>query len=149
MQQLNPDFREMLLALSAEGAEYLVVGAYAMGAHGVPGATSLDLWVNSSAANAERVWRALARFGAPLDQLTLDDIQAPDLIYQIGVPPQRIDILTDIEGVTFSEAFPRRLTVEVDGIAVPVLSRADLVRNKRQVGRRKDLADLEALGELS
>lgn len=139
----------MLLALSAEGAEFLIVGAYAMGAHGVPRATGdLDIWVGTSGENPERVWRALAAFGAPLRDLQLDDLRRPDLIYQIGVAPQRIDIITAIEAVTFAEAYPPRLTVEVEGIPLPVLSRAHLLRNKRAVGRPKDLADLDALGEL-
>lgn len=149
MQRLNPDFRDMLLALSAEGAEFLVVGAYAMGAHGVPRATGdMDMWVGPAGDNPERVWRALAAFGAPLEDLQLEDLRRADLVFQIGVAPQRIDIITSITAVTFAEAYSERLTVELEGISIPVLARAHLLRNKRAVGRPKDLADLDALGEL-
>jgi len=146
VQQLNPDFRDILLALRAEGAEFLVVGAYAMGAHGVPRATGdLDLWVGTAADNAGRVYRALASFGAPLKNLSAADLQSPDLIYQVGVVPQRIDVITSIEGVTFAEAFPRRLNLEVGGVPVPVLSRDDLICNKRAAGRPKDVVDVALL----
>jgi hypothetical protein len=145
---LNPDFRDMLRALSAEGAEFLVVGAYAMGAHGVPRATGdLDIWVGTSGDNPDRVWRALSAFGAPLEDLRIDDLRREDLVFQIGVAPQRVDIMTSIEAVTFTEAYPRRVSIDAQGTTVPVLSRQDLIRNKRAVGRPKDLADLDALGE--
>lgn len=143
---LNPDFRDMLSALSAEKAEYLVVGAYALAAHGLPRATGdLDLWIRSSEENAEAVWRALQRFGTLAPGIDKKDLRNPGTVIQIGVQPRRIDLLTTIDGVRFSEAWLQRLEIELDGIRVPVLSRADLIRNKKAAGRPKDLADLETL----
>lgn len=145
---LNRDYVEMLGALSAAGAEFLVVGAHALAAHGVPRATGdLDLWLRPTPENARRVWHALEQFGAPLHELTLEDLYHPDVVFQIGVVPQRIDLLTSIAGVTFEEAWGNRGVVEIEGTDVPVLGRSDLIRNKRTVGRARDLADIEELGE--
>jgi len=138
----------MLSALSAAGAEFLVVGAHALAAHGVPRATGdLDLWVRASAENAERVWEALEQFGAPLHDLTIEDLARPDVVFQIGVVPQRIDLLTSITGVRFDDAWANRVLVEIGELEVPVLGRSELVRNKRAVGRTRDLADIAELGE--
>ena len=143
---MNRDFVEMLSALSAEGAEFLVVGAHAMAAHGRPRATGdLDIWIRRSPQNAERVWRALARFGASMGELSIDDLQAPDLIFQIGVAPCRVDVLTSIDGVEFEDAWPERLDSRIEGLRVPVLSRRHLIANKRAAGGLQDLADVERL----
>ena len=145
---MNPDFVEMLAALRAAGAEYLVVGAHALAAHGRPRATGdLDLWVRPTAANAARVFQALETFGAPLHELTVADLQTPDVVFQIGVAPSRIDILTSLSGVGFEEAWPSRVTVPISGLEVPVIGRDQLIANKRAAGRLRDLADLEELGE--
>lgn len=136
----------MLSALTAESAEFLVVGAYALAAHGSPRATGdLDCWIRPTPENAERVFRALATFGAPLDQVSRDDLLAPGRIIQIGVAPARVDIMTSIDGVEFDEAWPNRLVVPVDGIDVPLIGRAELIRNKRATGRPRDLADVAQL----
>jgi hypothetical protein len=143
---MNRDFSEMLSALSDAGAEYILVGAHAMAAHGLPRATGdMDLWVRPSAENAERVWRALAEFGAPLDQLSQEELTEPEVVFQIGVVPNRIDILTSVTGVDFEDAWTRRDVVELDGVQVGVIAREDLIRNKRAVGRLRDLADIEDL----
>jgi hypothetical protein len=143
---MNRDFVEMLDALSAESAEFLIVGAHALAAHGRPRATGdLDIWVSGAAENAKRVWRALQRFGAPLDQLHEADLSTPDLVFQIGLPPARIDILTSLTGLTFEEAWPNRVVISVSGRPLPFLSREDLIRNKRALGRHRDLADVEDL----
>lgn len=140
---LNSDFRDMLSALSAESAEFLLVGAYALAAHGLPRATGdMDIWIRRSDANAPCVWRALQRFGAPLSGLTIEDLQTPDLVFQVGVAPRRIDILTSIDGVEFDEAWPHRLIVEIEGLTVAALGRSHLIRNKMAVGRPQDLADV-------
>jgi hypothetical protein len=140
---VNRDFVEMLSALSAAGAEYLVVGAHAMAAHGRPRATGdLDVWVRPTSTNAERVWQALVQFGAPLHPLTLADLRGPDTIFQMGVEPCRIDVLTHVDGLEFEKAWANRITVEVSGVRVPVLGRADLLANKKTVGRPQDLADV-------
>ena len=99
---MNRDFVEMLSALSDAGAEYLLVGAHALAAHGRPRATGdLDLWVRATPQNARRVWSALLEFGAPLDGITVEDLSTPDVVFQIGLPPSRIDLLTSISGVEF------------------------------------------------
>lgn len=143
---LNPDFRDMLSALSDARAEFLLVGAYAVAAHGIPRATGdLDVWIKPSPENAARVWEALARFGAPLGQLREQDLRTPAVVIQIGVEPRRIDLITSIDGVEFDSAWADRTNVPVDDLVVPVISRRDLIRNKKTVGRAQDLADVERL----
>ena len=143
---MNPDFSEMLSALSAEGVEFLVVGAYAVAAHGFPRMTQhIDIWVRPSAANAPRVLRALARFGAPQMDLTQADLLRDDMVFQIGVAPNRIDILTGVAGVTFDEAWRERLTGRVEGVDVCVIGRAHLLRNKKATGRARDRIDVDRL----
>lgn len=145
---MNRDFAEMLSALSEAGAEFLVVGAHALAAHGTARATGdMDIWINPTRDNAGRVMTALRAFGAPLADLTIDDLTKPDTVFQIGVVPCRVDILTSISGVQFDDAWTRRIVVEVDGIALPVLGRDDFVTNKRAAGRPKDRLDLELLGD--
>jgi hypothetical protein len=140
---LNPDFRDMLSALCDEGAEFLLVGAYALAAHGLPRATGdLDIWIRCSEENAERVWKALRRFGAPLAELTRDDLKMPDLVFQIGVAPCRIDILTSIDAVQFDEAWRDRTRIEIEGLTIGIIGRLHLIQNKRAVGRPQDLADI-------
>jgi hypothetical protein len=143
---MNNDFNDMFSALSAEGVEYLIVGAYALAAHGLPRATGdIDIWVRPSSENAARVWRALARFGAPLSTVTAEDLGRPGTVVQLGVAPNRIDVLTAIDGVDFDGAWARRETHPVDEIALPVIGRDDLIKNKRATGRTRDLADAEQL----
>lgn len=140
---MNRDFVEILHELSAAGAEFLVVGAHALAAHDRPRATGdLDIWVRASPDNAERVWAALVRYGAPLHKLTQDDLSAPGITFQMGLPPYRVDLLTEISGVTFDEAWPNRIVNEFAGHAYPVIGREDLIRNKRATGRPKDLLDV-------
>jgi hypothetical protein len=146
---LNEDYKEMLQCLSAEGVEFLLVGAYAMAAHGYPRATmDIDLWVMPSPDNAAAVLRALRKFGAPLHGLSLSDLQKDDTVFQIGVAPRRIDILTGASGLRFAETARQSLAIEIEGLQVRIPSLADLIRNKRASGRTKDLADVEALEAL-
>jgi hypothetical protein len=143
---MNRDFAEMLSALSEAGAEFLIVGAHALAAHGLPRATGdLDIWVRPTGENAGRVLQALRAFRAPLHDLTEEDLVRPGTVFQIGVVPNRIDILTEISGVTFDEAWARRESFDVEQQRLPFLSRVDLAANKRAAGRPKDLADLAAL----
>jgi hypothetical protein len=136
----------MLSALSAAKADYLVVGAYALAAHGFPRATGdIDLWVRPTKENATRVWQALAEFGAPLSRIVVDDFATPDIVYQIGLAPRRIDLLTSISGLDFDHAWGNHIAVELDGLIVPVIGRKDLIAKKRASGRPKDLADAESL----
>jgi predicted nucleotidyltransferase len=140
---LNPDFREMLSCLRDEGVEFIVVGAYALAAHGLPRATGdIDIWVRNSRENALRVMSALSKFGAPTSGLSENDFTAADRVVQFGVEPCRIDLLTGIDGVEFDEAWGNRVAVTVDGVEIHVLSRDDLIKNKRAAGREKDRVDV-------
>ena len=145
---MNRDFVEMLSALVEARAEFLVVGAHALAAHGVPRATGdLDIWVHADAANADRVLAALRAFGAPLLDLTREDLLQAGTVFQIGVAPSRIDILTSISGVSFEDAWPNRATIRIESLAVPVLGKKDFIANKRAVGRPRDLIDLDLIEE--
>jgi hypothetical protein len=140
---LNPDFRDMLSVLCEEGAEFLLVGAYALATHGLARATGdMDIWIRRSQENVARVWRALRRFGAPLTGLSKDDLNTPNLVFQIGIAPRRIDILTSIDAVRFDEAWPDRRVVEIEGLSIGVIGRSHFIQNKRAVGRPQDLADV-------
>ncbi len=135
--------------LFREDVKFLLVGAYAMAAHGYPRATmDIDLWVMPSPDNAAAVLRALRKFGAPLQGLSLSDLQKDDTVFQIGVAPRRIDILTGASGLRFDEAFRHSSPIEIEGLQIRIPSVADLIRNKRASGRTKDLADAEALEAL-
>jgi hypothetical protein len=144
------DFRDLVKALSSHGVRFLVVGAHALAAHGVPRVTGdLDVWVESSPENAHRVVRALAEFGAPLETLDLteSDFTTPDRVVQLGLPPFRIDLMTSISGVTFEGAWTGRLKGLLFDVPVSFLGREAFIRNKQASGRPKDLADIRALGE--
>jgi hypothetical protein len=150
--ELLQDFVDVVSALNDSHARFLVVGAYAMAAHGVPRATGdFDIWVEPTHENAPRVFAALARFGAPLQSLgvTVDDFVTPGVVCQIGLPPRRIDITTLIDGVTFDEAWAGRLEGALGNVRLSYIGREALLRNKEAVGRAKDLADLEALRSTS
>jgi hypothetical protein len=145
---MNPDFVALLRALSEADARYLIVGAYAVTFHSRPRATAdLDIWVEATPGNAARVMKALQVFGAPLQDLRTADLATPGLVYQIGVPPRRIDVLTSLTGVDFAESWAGRVTGPFGELECPFIGRAELVRNKRALGRPRDLADLELLGE--
>jgi hypothetical protein len=140
---LNPDFRDMLSAFCDDKVEFMVVGAYALASHGFPRATGdIDLWVRCSDENAARVWSALTQFGAPLHDLTVDDLKTPGMVFQIGLAPRRIDILTSISGVEFDDAQRNCKQVNLDGLAIQIIGRDDLLTNKRASGRPKDRADV-------
>ncbi len=143
---LNEDYRDMLQVLVDEKVKFLLVGAYALAAHGYPRATmDIDIWVMPASDNADAVMRAIRRFGAPLHHLTKADLETDGTVFQIGVAPRRIDIMTAASGLRFDQTFARSLAVEIEGIEVHIPSLADLIRNKRASGRTKDLADAEAL----
>lgn len=144
---MNPHFVEILKALRDEQVEHLVIGAHALAAHGHVRATlDIDLWVKPSIENASRTWRALQRFRAPLSKMNVSDFAEPQILYQIGVPPSRIDIMTSVTGLEFDAAWPNRIMVNFADVVAPVLGLDDLRKAKRAAGRLKDLADLEELG---
>jgi hypothetical protein len=151
LEGLNEDFRDLLILLADAGAEFLVVGAYALAFHGAPRASGdIDLFVRPTSSNASRVFAALARFGAPLAAagVTTADFAQPGAVYQIGLPPRRIDILTEISGLTFDEAWASRVMAEVGGHSVSFIGRAALLRNKEATGRLKDAADAARLRQI-
>lgn len=147
---IGDDWFALLSELLDGDARFMVVGAHAMAVHGFPRATQdVDVWIDCERANAEKTLRALARFGAPLDALgvTLNDLTTPGVVIQIGLPPNRVDVLTAISGVDdFAAAWEERVEHSIRGRLVPFLDLERLRLNKRASGRRKDWADLEQLG---
>ncbi len=143
---LNPDYRDILSAFENAEVEYLLVGAYALAAHGQPRATGdIDVWVRPTKQNAIRVMTALTMFGAPTSEIRPEEFETEGIVFQIGVSPRRIDILTSIDGVEFDPAWMKRMEVKLDDLTVPVISRKHFIQNKRAVGRAQDLADIERL----
>ena len=143
---MPPDFREFLRLLNSFGVEYLVVGGYAVGYYGYPRATAgMDLWVRIAPENAERVAGALRAFGFDMPALSPDLFLRDNQIIRLGNPPFRIEILTSVSGVEFSECYPSRVSARLDDVDVPLISLRDLKANKRAAGRHKDLDDLEHL----
>ena len=145
---MNEDFLDLLAALLASEARFLVVGAHAMAVHGVPRATGdLDVWIARDPENVERVWQALLDFGAPMEALGIRraDLESPDKICQIGLPPRRIDLLTAVSGVEFEEAWGSRVGQRLGDLQIPFIGRTELIQNKKASGRLKDLADVEIL----
>jgi hypothetical protein len=143
---VNQDFVDLLRAFADHDVEAIVVGAHALAAHGHVRATKdLDVWIRPTPENAARAYAALAAFGAPLTELVVDDLCAAGTVFQIGVAPVRIDILTQIDGVDFDEAWADKITTAVGGVRTHVLSRDHLIKNKRTAGRLQDLADIERL----
>ncbi len=145
---LETDFKELLGLFNSHGVEYLIVGAYALAHHGVPRYTGdLDILVRPSSANAARIMESLRTFGFGDTGLTEEDFEKPDAVVQLGVPPVRVDIITSISGVSWNEAHGDRVEGQYGDLPVAFLGRQQLIANKRASGRKKDLADLEALGE--
>lgn len=142
------DFRELLSLFNAEKVRYLIVGGFALAHYGRPRYTKdLDIWVDRSEENARRVFRALTKFGAPLENLSYRDFSEPEVVFQVGVEPLRIDLLTDITGVQFEGAWSRRESSMYGVVPVQVIGKDDYIANKRASGRPSDLRDIEALLE--
>lgn len=143
---MNSDFKDLLRAFSEEEVRYLVVGGYAFAEHVEPRYTKdLDVWIERTADNADRVLAALRSFGAPLRELSKDDLTSPGTFYQIGLPPNRIDIITQLEEMDFADCWSRRKTGQIGELSVEYISAPDLMENKERTGRPHDLADLEHL----
>lgn len=144
----NRDFKELLERFNAHRVEYLIVGGYALAVHGVPRYTQdLDLYVRPSPENAKRILSLLDEFGYGKLGCTVEEFTRPDTILQLGTPPVRVDLITGIGGVSWEQAEAGRLSGEYGDVPVFFLGRVEFIANKRAVGRAKDMADLEALGE--
>ncbi len=143
---LNQDYKEMLSLLLDHNVEFLLVGAYALAAHGFPRATAdIDILVKPSHKNASTLYETLESFGAPLDEISRDYFAQPGIILQIGVAPRRIDIMTRIDGMTYDEASEGREVIEIEELSVPVISKEKLIINKLATGREKDRIDAKNL----
>jgi hypothetical protein len=147
--ELNRDFIDLLSAFSDRRVRFLLVGGYALSFYGRPRTTGdLDLWVDSSRSNAQRVFEALRDFGAPLEGISPDDFSTPGTVFQIGVAPGRIDVLTSLTGLRFQDAWLRRRRASYGPASIALLSESDFVRNKRRLGRARDIADAEEVEEI-
>ena len=145
---LNKDFKEFVELLNSAGVEYLLVGGYALAAHGHPRYTGdLDIWVRSSLPNVDRLLEALTRFGFGGLGLTTEDFLKPNSVVQLGYPPVRIDLLTSIDGVEFEQSYRNRVVMDVGGTTLSIIGVDDFRTNKRAAGRAQDIADLESLGD--
>ena len=143
---LNQDYKEMLSILLDHEVKFLLVGAYAMAVYGFPRATAdMDIFVKADSNNARKIYKAISVFGAPMDNINVNDFVKPGLIFQIGVAPRRIDIINMIDGVTFEEAEKDRIIVDIEGLKVPIISKQKLIKNKRSTGREKDRLDADIL----
>lgn len=146
--ELNEDFIDLLRCFLDARVEFVIVGAHALAAHGLPRATGdLDVLVAPTTENSERVVTALEKFGAPLAAhgISRADFEVAENVYQMGLPPRRIDVLTSISGVPFDEARDSQIVVSLEGMNLPILGRSALIKNKRAAGRPKDLLDVESL----
>ncbi len=146
--EVQPDFRDLLALLNEHKVEYLIVGGYALAFHGAPRFTGdIDVFVRPTPENAVRILDALAVFGFRFANLTADDFQNPNNVVQLGVPPVRIDIITSISGVSWEEAETAKEPGTFGDVTVCYIGRREYIKNKRSAGRKKDLADVEALGD--
>ncbi len=141
--QLDSDFSEFVASFAAHDVRFMIVGGYALAAHGLPRATGdLDAWIGTDPTNARRILKSLDEFDFGDLDITQADLTSQDCVIQLGYPPYRIDILTRITGVEFDDAWNRRIELELDGVIVPFIGRGDLIANKRAVGRPQDVADV-------
>ncbi len=143
---VNPDFRDLFSAFNTAGVKYLLVGGYAVAFHAEPRFTKdLDLWIEASSVNAERAFAALRAFGAPVSSITSRDLATPESVLQIGMPPNRIDVATSIDGVDFETAWANRVETDYGDQRIHVIGKKELIANKRACGRPQDLSDVERL----
>ncbi|MBI4656625.1 MAG: hypothetical protein HY746_07755 [Elusimicrobia bacterium] len=143
---LNEDYKEMLQILLNNEVKFLIVGAYAMGAYGYPRATGdFDIWVETSAENSKKIYRSLSEFGAPLLDITEKAFAKKGVIFQIGVAPRRIDMITHIDGVIFEKAYKTKELIEIESLKIPFISKENLIKNKQSTNREKDKIDANYL----
>jgi hypothetical protein len=145
---LNQDFREFIQLLNEHNVLYLVVGGYAVAFHGYPRNTKdIDIWIYLDKDNAEKLLKVLQDFGFSSLDLKVEDFLDPDQVIQLGYPPNRIDLLTDLKGVDFNNCYSSKVAVEIEGIRVNFIDLEHLKKNKRATGRHQDLADIENLSD--
>ena len=145
---LNEDYKEMLQNLLRNEVKFLVVGAYAMAAYGYPRATGdFDIWVDTTLENSQRIYKSVSDFGAPLSGITERTFTEKGIVFQIGVAPRRIDIITHIDGVEFHNAYQDKEEVEIENMKISFLSKSNLIKNKKSTGREKDKIDIIYLTE--
>ncbi len=147
---LNEDYKEMLQILLGNKVKFIVVGAYAMGAQGYPRATGdFDIWVEPSIKNSTKVYNSIKEFGTPVRKITPDAFTERGIIYQIGVVPRRVNIITFINGVEFDKAYKEREEIELENMKIPFLSKENIIKNKESTGRDKDKLDMKYLRKKS
>jgi predicted nucleotidyltransferase len=143
---MNADYIDMLKCLNKAGVDYILVGGWAVNMYGYIRATvDLDVWILADADNAKKVYSAVAEFGAPVSEMKPEEFAEYGMIFQIGVAPCRVDIISKISGVSYADAVSRAVPKTIDGIPVRIISLEDLIANKKASGRAKDLADVEVL----
>lgn len=143
---LNQDYKEMLSLFLENQVEFIIVGAYALAIHGFPRATGdIDLFIKPSEENSHKVFKCLSIFGAPINKIQPNDFSEPNVVFQIGIAPRRIDLITMLNGVSFDEAISDSKTVELESLKLPFISRINLIKNKESTGRPKDIIDVENL----
>jgi len=146
--EIQSDFKELLELFNANQVEYVIVGGYALAFHGAPRFTGdIDLFVSSDRENAKRILESLRQFGFESPELSLEDFTRSDKVIQLGVPPVRIDIMTSLTGVSWEQAVSNKVSSNYDQTQVYFIAKKDLISNKKALGRKKDIADIEALGE--
>ena len=143
---MSADYIDMLKCLNKAGVDYILVGGWAVNMYGYIRATvDLDVWILADADNAKKVYSAVAEFGAPVSEMKPEEFAEYGMIFQIGVAPCRVDIISKISGVSYADAVTRAVPKTIDGIPVRIISLEDLIANKKASGRAKDLADVEVL----
>ncbi|MBI4548815.1 MAG: nucleotidyltransferase [Ignavibacteriae bacterium] len=144
--ELSKDFKEFIKLLNEHKVQYLVVGGYAVALHGHPRYTKdLDVWVKRDKANAERLLKVLKDFGFGSLDITIEDVLNPDVVIQLGNPPNRLDLMSDLTGVEFDDCYSKRLSMKIKQTKIDVIDLENLKKNKRAIGRHQDLADIENL----
>lgn len=142
----NHDFREFVTLLNKNEVKYLIVGGYAVGIHGHPRYTGdLDIWLLPEPENAKKILTTIKEFGFGSLDIKENDLTKKDSVIQLGYPPLRIDLITNIDGVHFEECYPNKKTVEIEGLPVNFIGYDDLIKNKKASGRHQDLGDIENL----
>lgn len=146
----NQDFKDLLNLLSENQVEFIIIGAYAVIFYTEPRFTSdLDIWINPTKNNAEKIWKTLEEFGAPLLEVEISDFTNPDIIYQIGVDPVRIDVFMGVPGLNFNDSYEDAVQSNYDGIPIRFLSRKDLIKAKKTTKREQDILDIKRLEDFN